>query len=349
LLLRYLGLLIVPHPLTSDYSFNHVPFVDFSAPAAWVGLMVYLFLGIYTILRLPHRDPLALAILLYLAPLSIVSNIVFNIGAPMGERFLFTPSLGFAMGVAVLLDRWISAGGEAIDPVRAIWACKSAAAALAIVICLFSIKTVSRNADWYDNDTLFEKDVITSADSAKMQCFYANAFVKRYMADRRVENRSLLGVAEMHLKLGLEINPDYVTCLYTLGLVYASLDRGELAKFYLEEALIRQPGHRQASQLLGEVYGRLLGDYDRALHYLEAARAQFGDEEPGLLLNLGNVYAVKGDFEKAISVFEKLIAMDPQNAEYQVNMGLTYQSMGDQAKAESYFSRAIELDPSLSD
>ncbi len=101
--------------------------------------------------------------------------------------------------------------------------------------------------------------------------------------------------------------------------------------------------------MLGEVHGRLLGDYDQALYYLEAARDEFGDTEPGLLLNLGNVYAVKGDFHQAILIFEELIQSDPENAEYHVNMGLTYQSMGDQAKAESYFSRAIELDPTLSD
>jgi tetratricopeptide (TPR) repeat protein len=347
LLFKYLALLFFPHPLTSDYSFNHVPFVDFGSPVALIGLAIYLFLAAYAIRRLADRDVLAFAILLYLAPLSIVSNIVFNVGAPMGERFLFLPSFGFAVGVGALLDRWISGRREASNPMRAIWANKAVLVVLALAVGLFSIKTVLRNADWYDNETLFSKDVITSAGSAKMQYFYANTFVNRYMADKSAEGRPLLGMAEKHLKLGLEINPDYVSCLYTLGLVYSNLDQGQSARFYLEEALVRQPGHRQATQLLGEVHGRLLGDYDKALYYLEAARDEFGDAEPGLLLNLGNVYAVKGDFQKAVAIFEKLIQADPNNAEYHVNLGLTYQSMGDQANAESHFTRAIELDPAL--
>jgi tetratricopeptide (TPR) repeat protein len=349
LLFKYLSLLFFPHPLTSDYSFNHVPFVDFGSPVALLGLLIYLFLGIYMVARLRNRDVLALAILLYLAPLSIVSNIVFNVGAPMGERFLFLPSFGFVVGVSALLDQWLLDGEETASPIRAISASKAVLALLAISVCLLSVKTISRNADWYDNSTLFAKDIVTSVDSAKMQYFFANTFVNRYMGGKKAENKPLLGIAEKHLKKSLRINPDFVSSLYTLGLVYASLDQGQLARSYLDETLIRQPGHRKASQLLGEVHGRLLGDYDQALYYLEAARDEFGDTEPGLLLNLGNVYAVKGDFQQAILIFEELIQSDPKNAEYHVNMGLTYQSMGDQAKAESYFSRAMELDPTLSD
>ncbi len=193
LLFKYLSLLFFPHPLTSDYSFNHVPFVDFGSPVALLGLLIYLFLGTYMVVRLRNRDVLALAILLYLAPLSIVSNIVFNVGSPMGERFLFLPSFGFVVGVSVLLDQWLLGGEETVSPILAISANKAALALLAISVCLLSVKTISRNADWYDNSTLFAKDVVTSADSAKMQYFFREYFCEPVHGRQESGKQAVIG------------------------------------------------------------------------------------------------------------------------------------------------------------
>ncbi|MEM7105427.1 MAG: glycosyltransferase family 39 protein [Bacteroidota bacterium] len=347
ILLKYFGLLFFPNPLTSDYSFNQIPLVSFSDPFALIGLALYALLVIYMIINLGKKNIFAFSILLFLAPLSIVSNIVFNIGAPMGERFLFVPSFGFALALTWALNIWLIKDVSTIQPLRAIKNNIPLVCFLALITVAASIKTIQRNFDWYDNNTLFAKDVISSANSAKMQYYYANTFIGKYMDDKKPENRSFLDTAEYHLQLGLEINPEFVFCLYNMGLVKSNKDEGEAAKYYLEETLRLQPGHKKAFRMLGEVHGRLLQNYDLALYYLETAKYQYGDNEPGTLQNLANVYAMKGQFSKAIPIYQELIAIDPTKPGYFINLGLTYQSLGNQAKAEENFAKARALDPSI--
>ena len=310
---------------------------------ALVGLGIYGFLAFYMIRYILKKDHIAFAILLYLAPLSIVSNIVFNIGAPMGERFLFFPSFGFAIAVGVLLNRFVFKSASVNNPIKALTGKPLFILPFTLVLLLFIGKTFIRNADWYDNRTLFAQDVITSENSAKMQYYYANTFIKRYMDDKKPENRPWLDTAEVHLIRSLEINPIFVHGLYNLGLVYSNKDMAEPAKLYLEKTLEVQPLHQKAIRQLGEVHGRLLRNYDTALFYLEKAKYEYGDTDLGLLGNLGNVYAEKGDYQKAITVFEELLATDPNNPQYHANLFITYSRMGQPEKAEQYRKQADAL------
>ena len=51
--LRYLKLLIFPHPLSADYSYNSIPYVDFTAASVWLSVLVYgsLILAMFAFLK----------------------------------------------------------------------------------------------------------------------------------------------------------------------------------------------------------------------------------------------------------------------------------------------------------
>jgi hypothetical protein len=94
-LLRYIVLLIFPHPLSCDYNFAQIKIQTLSDPAAMIGVIVYFGLGIYALIKFRKKSIVAFGILFYLITLAPVSNLFFLGGSTMAERFMYIPSLGF--------------------------------------------------------------------------------------------------------------------------------------------------------------------------------------------------------------------------------------------------------------
>jgi len=342
-LLKYFSMLILPHPLTCDYSYNQIPFVGWSNIFVILSVLFHFGIGIFMVLKMKSKSLLALCILLYLAPLSITSNFFFNIGAPMGERFLYIPSFGFCLLLAYGISKLLK-----VSELTTNW--KSNYALIGVVGVLLvagSLKTIVRNIDWYDNFTLFAKDVETSSQSAKMQYYYGNINLKKYLAAPKPENIGYLDLAEKHFLKGIEINPEFHHVTYNLGNVYEQRNNAPKALEYLNKTLEMYPTHINSHTLMGKVYGRLLNDYNKSVFYLEKAVYEFKEDSPGVLQNLGNAYAGKGDYTKAIGIFQRLIKKDPNNARYYINMGITYDRLGDKAKANEAYQKARQIDPSI--
>lgn len=54
-----------------------------------------------------------------------------------------------------------------------------------------------------------------------------------------------------------------------------------------------------------------------------------------------------GDFEAAITDFEKAIEIDPEDAEAYYSRGLAKEALGQTEKAEADFEKAKDLDPDV--
>ena len=105
----YLRLLFFPHPLLYEYTYNQIPYKDFSDLSVLLSLAVYIFLFYIAIRKFREKSLIAYGIFFYLVSIFIVSNIVVDIGAPMGERLLFQPSLGFVIVIAALIGSYVKA------------------------------------------------------------------------------------------------------------------------------------------------------------------------------------------------------------------------------------------------
>src|SRR5207253_3247369 len=102
ILARYLTLLFYPHPLSSDYSYNAIPYTQFNDPKVWLSLVLHASMIAATIVFFIRRNVLAFALAFYLTHLFLVSNFVMDIGATMGERLVYHSSFGFALAIAML-------------------------------------------------------------------------------------------------------------------------------------------------------------------------------------------------------------------------------------------------------
>lgn len=152
-MVNYLKLLIFPHPLSSDYSYNTIPYKDFTHPLFWLSVVVHIVLIGSLIWLLRKRHVLAFALGFYLFNLLLVCNLLFDIGATMGERLVFHSSVGFVMVAAVLL---YNGAAQIKDKKTGQYVLATVMVAL---VALCSIKTINRNKNWKNDYTLFTHDL----------------------------------------------------------------------------------------------------------------------------------------------------------------------------------------------
>lgn len=157
--LNYLKLLVFPHPLSSDYSYNQIPYKDFSYPIVWVSLFVHVALILMMFYFFLKRNVLCFALAFFVVHLVLVNNFIFNIGATMGERLIYHSSVGFAIAMAYLLYK----GAERLQPASKGFAVMAVLIA-GVVICS-GFKVIERNKDWKNDQTLFFRDIQVSPNS----------------------------------------------------------------------------------------------------------------------------------------------------------------------------------------
>lgn len=322
-LLLYLRLLVIPYPLSSDYSYQQIGYVDFASPLPWLSLALHAALAAWGVRLLRRRDARAVALFLYLGTLAPVSNLLIDIGAFMGERLVFHASLGFVLIVAwavLALARRLGAAGAAAGRL----AVGTLASGTVAVVALAGAVTIDRNRDWKDDHTLFTRDVRTSPNSAPLNCnaslYYIDAADKPENVSRRDE---LLGTAIRHLERAIEIHPQFASAHINLGFALFKLDR-------LDEA--------EREWLLADKLRANDPQVEKNLHALAEAYFQKG-------LDLGS----KGEYRPAREWFEKAVRFQPARAVIWTNIGKASYWLKDFDRAREAWRRALKLEPGRSD
>ncbi|MDX2069839.1 MAG: hypothetical protein SFV55_15530 [Haliscomenobacter sp.] len=174
----YLKLMVFPHPLTHDYYPYHVPVVGFDDWRALLGLALHVALAGVAIWGLWKKNVPTFAAAFYLITLSIVSNLPFNVGAFMNERFVFLPSLGFSLFCAWLIVAFLPkklglSAGQSYPLGLGL---------IAVVSLGYAFKTFTRLPDWKDETTLNEAAYRISTGSARAKLFHAVAIFRNEYA-----------------------------------------------------------------------------------------------------------------------------------------------------------------------
>lgn len=195
--LIYFKLLIFPHPLTHDYYPKQIAIRDFNDITVWIAIIIVL-VSVYFALRgLKEKKLWSFGIILFWGSFSISSNLIFNIGTFMNERFMFVPLLGFVIIIAWLLHK-------NIDKTKTI------TYILVVILGLYSIKTISRSFAWKNNYTLFLTDVKTSSNSAKVNVSAAEILLNKAEAEKNhIEKNKMINEAIGYLNKAQKIHPTY--------------------------------------------------------------------------------------------------------------------------------------------
>lgn len=316
-LLHYLVLLIWPSPLTYDYSYNQLPYRDFSSLLVWVSVVIHLMMAALIFTGLKSRSLHGWCIIFYLSGMFLISGAVINIGAPMAERFLFQASVPFLVLIT-----------EAGRKLFAKWKAPERSITIAITLLmvpatlLSSYAVISRNKVWKSNETLFLHDVSISSQSARANTYAGVALIK--LCDQAKDTsmkRSYAKQAISYFNISSAIKPDYITTLLNLGVAYSRLDSVDAAERTWNRARIVSPGNKNFVA------------YDK---YLGESYYQLGMQEARIK-----------NLVSCITYLEKAVLYDPGNAEAWYNLGGAYFTTQQYEQAKTCWQKTLQLNPQL--
>lgn len=347
-LLLYLKLLVFPHPLTWDYYPYHIPIVGWTDWRAILSLILYLALFVIAIYGLKKKTIYSYGILIYLATLSITSNLFFNIGAFMSERFVYVSLLGFCIIFAYLISEKLAQKITHIKKYKNL-----SIGIVCVVLLAFSIKTYSRNFVWKDNLTLFGHDVHVSVNSAKGNSTYASELYKLAEDAEQAQDTLLrdkyLREAIPYFEKALEIYPDYSEALVRLGNIYYKLDGDykKMLEYYLK-TLETQP-------LEADVWANTKGvlnfnvDEPEYEKYIWKRFSELAPDYYEAYFQLGSLYYFGGDnqADSAIYWLEKSKTLHPNHFENLFYLGVSYGNINDFQKARENLLLAVEISPNI--
>ena len=341
---RYLGLLVWPARLSFDYSFNEIPL--FGRGGGWqdmkavLSLVVCVGAAAAALAGWKKRRPLFFGVAFFLAEISPVSNLVIRIGSIMAERFLYLPSVGFAV-VAVYGIRlaWLRVE-ERRPQLR-----KALVVAVGVVLVGFAARTYDRNEDWVDQGRFWRSAVEAAPGSYKTNMAAANnaVFVTPQDGDR--------AIGEVDRALGiLDPLPD----LQNTGTAYQ-----QAGVFYRNQGIRLAASHPAGGGQPGPEYwyrkslSALLRSEKIELAQDEINRAENARRgKPGLTfvpsalyLQMGRTYQKLGDAKRALEAFERGRALesDPDLLE---EMAAEYRAAGETRKAAMALVEALAVDAS---
>lgn len=368
----YLKLLFFPHPLTHDYYPHQIAITDFSNPLVWLLLIGCIALVGYGIWKLKKKTVPAFAILYFIITFSITSNLLFNVGTFMNERFVFMASAGFTLLVGWWLYLLATAPAPALQ--------KTAVGVGAVVCLLFGIKTFTRNFTWMDDFTLFLTDVKTSDNSIKCNISAGGSCLQIWKKSHKERDKrdaykyldkalkldshalnaylllSELAYLDERTDLALQAaqnavlidpeNPQAQNLLtaasqsqkaHELDPVNELLNQGKVDEAWREvnKILEKEPDNIVAKNVKGNVLGRGYGQLDEAIKIFK----EIVDEHPDFSSaweNMGIAYALKKDFTNAERCLLKALELSPDNDNIKLNLYYMYLDKGDEKEAAKY-------------
>jgi protein O-mannosyl-transferase len=295
-----LSLLFWPAHLSRDYSYNQIPLIT-----EWGSLMGLVVIGLSLILVLlliwsyRRASHVFFGLSYFLATYSVISNLMIPIGTIRADRLLYAPSLGIFLLVGVLLsdlDRRFQSNR----------AQKSFRVVVAIVFILLAMRTIQRNGDWRDTETLSAQTVHASPNSSRAHYFLGSAYFTR---------REYVLALEQY-RVAESIYAKDPQLLYELGRALHQLGRTDEAIQYFRQAIDLAP------------------QYPMIRFHLAIALRARGDLEGAKLQN-----------QAIISFYDDLIRKDPSSADHHYFKANALSSQGQPEQALREYRKALQIDP----
>jgi hypothetical protein len=216
----YLTSLLWPFKLNFWHTFH--PIGTLSEANGTVSIMVTVVFIVVALVAYKKNKIFFFGLLLLIIPLLPTFYIKAISGKPYAERYLYLPSVGYVILLAVFLS-W------ARD--RLPRAARSIAIVFIIVCGLYTVETIIRNNVWKDDFHLWSDTVRKSPDCAIAHNNLATAYVSRGQLDRAVEE----------VQTVLRLEPDSANAHISLGNLYEAQGQSDKAIKEYQKALRLNP------------------------------------------------------------------------------------------------------------
>ncbi|MBL0053124.1 MAG: tetratricopeptide repeat protein [Bacteroidetes bacterium] len=309
--LVYLRNMFVPLNMSYDYNFAHVDIVPLTNFYALISIVIHLTMAVYAAINIKKQPLIAYGIIFYFISFGLVSNLLFNIGATMADRFMFIPSVGFLIALAGI---YILVKEKYAQQIKVL---QISAIGLAI-ICISgsSVYSAIRCTAWKNNNSLFKNDVHHVPKSVKANLNAGIAYLDTLDA---INTKHSLENAKYYLQKGIAMKPDFLDGYLNMGVIYNWQQNNDSALWWWLKAREVKPGNSTVNQ------------------YLEMLANP--------IIQKGLDAGAKKDFAASISYFEQALKIDNRNAETLYNIGGAYYSLNDFANAEKYWQQCLAINP----
>ncbi|HKA56966.1 MAG TPA: tetratricopeptide repeat protein [Candidatus Binatia bacterium] len=324
----YLYLLIWPVPLLADYTGAFA--VSRSLHDPWVlqalGLLLVLFLVILGTFRYSRMAAFAgLWIVITLLP---VSHIIPH-PEMMAEHYLYIPSFGFCLLVALALARLtanLKFRASSLKPqVSSLWKPALGYGLLVTLLTFYAVRTVVRNRDWRDELTFYTRLVGNNPYSARARLGLGLIY----------DRSGLPRMAITHYLIGLQLSPRDPRLLNNIGAAYQKLGELEDAEKAYLLSLKVDPHNSKTLNNLGFLNIEK-AQFERAHSYLEQAEKLSQGRDSAVYANFGLVYEAQGKLPESLKAFRTARALNPADEvlsqkieEVEKKLGQQGQSSGD--------------------
>jgi protein O-mannosyl-transferase len=307
---RYGRLIFLPVRLSADYSGDVIatertllaprPLAGLAFLAAWV-LLAALPLLREARRRSAEQPPrllrqLSFSAVLFLLPYLVIGNLLFQVGAGMAERFLYFPTAGYCLLLALVMGRLVE-GEVALVPATPSQLRRLVGLAFALLLAGFALGTASRCLEWRNDRTLFEAALRINPLSLRAQFIVASLDAKEGRSDE-----ALLGMDTV-LRLWPEHLPAWVQKGALLG------RRGDIAgaEAACREAVRLGPSNGDAHFNLGVALHRQgrLAEAERS----ERKAVLFNPSLDQAWAELGNILMEERRYSEAADAFARALAL----------------------------------------
>jgi tetratricopeptide (TPR) repeat protein len=324
-LLRYLGQLVAPITLIAEYSDYLDPVRrDVTDPMVAASLLCWVAMGagVWWCIRKKRFVLPAAAAWFWLAILPF-SNLLFPIATVRAERLLFVPSIGFVIAAAWLIEN-LARRSRVL-----------AYAVVALVLAFYFGRTVTRNPDWKDRDSLWLRTAEQVPGSSLAWSFKGDILRDRGQAAeaeaayrRSFELRDAFGFAA-------EAHNNYAQALAARG------DRKGAEEQY-RLVISKQPKQFTALTNLGEMLLHDAATRDESVTLLNRA-IEAKPKDFRAHANLAQAHAMSGRYPSAIIAIDNAIAIRPNDPELWEVKASFLQASGKRAESEAANAQAAKL------
>ncbi len=380
-LLLYLKLLFVPFPMTFDYYPYHIQITQFSNPWVIISVLIHLSLAFIAVMGIKKKTIISFGIFYYAITFSIVSNILFPIGTFMSERFMYMPSIGWALIVVFGIMKLILFLKKKNEVA---WA----SGFVVLFLIPFAVLTINRNKAWANDYTLFTTDVLTSSGSAKSNTSAGGKIIEEVeklekilreksssvkiltreidkldLKDEEKErildgnnltaiyknikvfNHEYLKKALSYLEQAVKIHPTYSDALLLLGNAHYKYDKNYDAIWQAYETILKKnPRHKLVAQNWVIIMNDTIPALQKINYYKRLLRYNPNVFECNY--QIGSLYGKSlSVLDSSIVYLEKARALSPNQKKVYKDLGVAYGMSNQLEKALPIMLKAHDLDP----
>lgn len=210
---KYLTLSFFPYQLSFYYGYSNIDKSNSKTPSSWLSLFSYLIIIGIAIWQAKTQPLIAIGFMWFTVSILFFSNWVELVAGVVGERLSYSASAGFSIFICGLVfwlvPDFLNKKNTRVEII------------IVLILTLFFLKTVQRNAAWSNPITLMSGDIKHLNNSAQANNMYATALMVEFQKSVNLNEREqLIDKALFHFKRAISIYPKFFNAHIDLSKVY---------------------------------------------------------------------------------------------------------------------------------